>query len=154
MPSWRFAICQVHVKQYNVTLSLDPKFSYDSSDKGSDVAVLKLFPYFVQYYPFYLRSENKDHSFEADIIAVPYTNGGELNLQFLFSFNPWEFVYMTDRIAQLQIQLLILNSKCLKHKRKSCFVNQHHVVYKFQWYMYLCDESYVRYYTEAFTPVH
>lgn len=85
--SWRFAICQVHVKQYNVSLSLDPKFSYDSSDKGSDVAVLKLFPYVVQYYPFYLRSENKDHSFEADIIAVPYTNGGELNLHFLCSFN-------------------------------------------------------------------
>lgn len=85
--SWRFAICQVHVKQYNVTLSLNPKFSYDSSDKGSNVAVLFLFPYTVTYYPFYLRSENKDHSFEADIIAVPYLNGGELHLYVLFSFN-------------------------------------------------------------------
>ena len=78
--SWRFAICQVHVKQYNVTLSLNPKFRYDSSDKGSNVAVLRLFPLSIQYYyHFYLRSENKDHSFEADIIAVPYTNGGKPN---------------------------------------------------------------------------
>ncbi|KAL9955299.1 hypothetical protein ACROYT_G036604 [Oculina patagonica] len=73
--SWRFAICQVHVKQYNVTLSLNPKFSYDSSDKGSNVAVLFPFPYTIENYPFYLRSENKDHSFQADIIAVPYLNG-------------------------------------------------------------------------------
>ena len=76
--SWRFAICQVHAKQYNVTLSLNPKFSYDSSDKGSNVAVLFPFPYTIKDYPFYLRSENKDHSFQADIIAVPYINGGKL----------------------------------------------------------------------------
>lgn len=82
--SWRFAICQVHVKQYNVTLSLDPSFkSYGSSDKGSNVAVLKLFEY-LRYNDFYLRSENKDHSFEADIMAVPYTKGGKLNLHSLF----------------------------------------------------------------------
>lgn len=73
--SWRFAICQVHVKQYNVTLSLNPDYSYGSSDKGSNVAVLRLLPGIIQYYPFYLRSENKDHSFEADIIVVPYTIG-------------------------------------------------------------------------------
>ena len=78
--SWRYAICQVHVKQYNVTLSLNPKYSYGSSDKGSNVAVLRLLPGIIQYYPFYLRSEDKDHSFEADIIVVPYTNGGKLNL--------------------------------------------------------------------------
>ena len=85
--SWRFAICQVHVKQYNVTLSLHDNFAYGFSDKGSNVAVLKPFPYSVQYYHFFLRSENKDHSFEADVITVPYSNGGKLNLYFLFSFN-------------------------------------------------------------------
>ena len=85
--SWRFAICQVHVKQYNVSLSLDPNFPYGSSDKGSNVAVLEPFRDFVKSYHFYLRSENKDHSFEADIIVVPYTNGGKLNLHFLFSFS-------------------------------------------------------------------
>ena len=139
--SWRFAICQVHVKEYDVTLSLDPKFSYDSSDKGSDVAVLMLFPYFVHYNSFYLRSENKDHTFEADIIAVPYTKGGELNLHFLLSFNQLEFIYMTE-------------FPNYKFSRKLLFVNEHCVVYEFQWHIYLCDESYARYYTEAFTPVH
>ena len=88
LKSWRFAICQVHVKQYNVTLSLVPSFkSYGSSDKGSNVAVLRSFSIIHYYYHFYLRSESKDHSFKADIMAVPYTNGGKLNLDFLFSFN-------------------------------------------------------------------
>ena len=76
--SWRFAICQVHVQRYNVTLSLNPAFSYGSSDKGSNVAVLFPFPYTIKKYSFYLRSENKDGSFQADIIAVPYINGGEI----------------------------------------------------------------------------
>ena len=76
---WRFAICQVHVKQYNVTLSLDPGLKYDSSDKGPNVAVLFPFPYPVQNYPhFYLKSESKEESFQADIIAVPYINGGNV----------------------------------------------------------------------------
>ena len=127
--SWRYAICQVHVKQYNVTLSLNPKYSYGSSDKGSNVAVLRLLPGIIQYYPFYLRSENKDHSFEADIIVVPYTIGGKLNLHFLFSFKLCEFVYM----------ILTLPST----REKAPFVNQDNAVYEFQYN--LCGASYVRY---------
>lgn len=123
--SWRFAVCQVHVKQYKVTLSLNPKFSYDSSDKGPNVAVLFPFPYTIKNYPFYLRSESKEESFQADIIAVPYINGGKVafNAVYIFLIN----TFNSPKICENNYIIVIcLTGNFLKVILPLCLRNSDH----------------------------
>ena len=77
--AWRFVIYQVHVQENNVTLSLKPDFSYGYSMTGSNVAALSPFPIRrpLEYYHLYLKSENNHSSYNTDIVAVPYEDGGK-----------------------------------------------------------------------------
>ena len=76
---WRFVIYQAHAQKNNVTLSLNIAFSYGYTDTGSNAAALVPFPYAntKRYYHLYLKSENNHSSFQTDVIAVPYENGGK-----------------------------------------------------------------------------
>ena len=76
---WRFAIFQAHAQSNNVTLSLNARYEYGLTVTGSDVALLFPLPIADISYPFYLRSDNNHSSYCADVIAVPYEDGGESN---------------------------------------------------------------------------
>ena len=74
---WRFAIFQAHAQSNNVTLSLNARYEYGLTVTGSDIALLFPLPIADISYPFYLRSDNNHSSYCADVIAVPYEDGGE-----------------------------------------------------------------------------
>ena len=75
---WRFVIYQVHVQKNNVTLSLNAAYKYGYSATGSNVAVLYPFPIARRDYHMYLKSENNHSTFQTDVIAVPYEDGGKI----------------------------------------------------------------------------
>ena len=76
---WRFAIFQAHAQSNNVTLSLNARYEYGLTVTGLDIALLFPLPIADISYPFYLRSDNNHSSYRADVIAVPYEDGGEFN---------------------------------------------------------------------------
>ena len=85
--TWRFAIFQAHSQKNNVTLSTSVRYEYGSFVIGLDVAVLYPLPIPDIGCHFYLRSNNNQSSYQTDVIAVPYEDGGESkkNLKFIFS---------------------------------------------------------------------
>lgn len=76
---WRFAIFQAHAQSNNVTLSLNARYEFGLTITGLDIALLFPLPIPDISYPFYLRSDNNHSSYRADVIAVPYEDGGESN---------------------------------------------------------------------------